>query len=195
MGTRHLVVVYDSQGTLRVAQYGQWDGYPDGQGVKVLAAAKDKTLEERARGATVISQEQLMEYWHKAGAPKDAEFVTMEVFGKFKEMFPGLHRDTGAEVLDLLPCEVQHDLEFGASGLFCEWAYVIDYARNVLEVYRGFHRLENGEPKGIFAHMTPKEEGYTPVTCVASWPLDDLPEENVFLNRFLEEDEEQEEAA
>ena len=31
MGTRHLIIV-KSEGKTKVAQYGQWDGYPTGQG-------------------------------------------------------------------------------------------------------------------------------------------------------------------
>lgn len=44
MGTRHLIAVIDRKGTLKVAQYGQWDGYPSGQGVDVLKFAKNKVL-------------------------------------------------------------------------------------------------------------------------------------------------------
>src|SRR4051812_12220434 len=36
MGTRHLTCVVQN-GEYRVAQYGQWDGYPDGQGETVVA--------------------------------------------------------------------------------------------------------------------------------------------------------------
>ena len=32
MGTRNLTMVIQDQQT-RIAQYGQWDGFPDGQGI------------------------------------------------------------------------------------------------------------------------------------------------------------------
>jgi len=32
MGTRHLSMAYNKGGEVKVAQYGQWDGYPEGQG-------------------------------------------------------------------------------------------------------------------------------------------------------------------
>ena len=35
MGTRHLICVV-SDGDYKVAQYGQWDGYPSGQGAAIL---------------------------------------------------------------------------------------------------------------------------------------------------------------
>jgi hypothetical protein len=37
MGTRNLTKVIDKNGELVVAQYGQWDGYPSGQGVNMLS--------------------------------------------------------------------------------------------------------------------------------------------------------------
>ena len=36
MGTRNLTKVIDSNGVTKVAQYGQWDGYPSGQGLNAL---------------------------------------------------------------------------------------------------------------------------------------------------------------
>lgn len=42
MGTRNLTMVIDRKGEIKVAQYGQWDGYPSGQGATILEFAKDK---------------------------------------------------------------------------------------------------------------------------------------------------------
>ena len=36
MGTRNLTLVKDKEGKTKVAQYGQWDGYPEGQGSTIL---------------------------------------------------------------------------------------------------------------------------------------------------------------
>lgn len=44
MGTRSLTMVIDQKGTKKVAQYGQWDGYPSGVGSGVLDFLKDKEL-------------------------------------------------------------------------------------------------------------------------------------------------------
>lgn len=41
MGTRNLTAVY-LDGQYKVAQYGQWDGYPEGQGITVLTFLRDK---------------------------------------------------------------------------------------------------------------------------------------------------------
>ena len=47
MGTRHLTIVA-AAGGYPVAQYGQWDGYPSGQGVTALNFLKTLTPEQRA---------------------------------------------------------------------------------------------------------------------------------------------------
>ena len=36
MGTRNLTKVIDKEGNIRVAQYGQFDGYPSGQGANIV---------------------------------------------------------------------------------------------------------------------------------------------------------------
>lgn len=41
MGARNLTAVY-LDGQYKVAQYGQWDGYPEGQGITVLTFLRDK---------------------------------------------------------------------------------------------------------------------------------------------------------
>ena len=44
MGTRHLIAV-QKDGEYKVAQYGQWDGYPEGQGVRVLEFLRNTDIE------------------------------------------------------------------------------------------------------------------------------------------------------
>ena len=39
MGTRHLTAVH-VDGEYKIAQYGQWDGYPEGQGMTALTFAR-----------------------------------------------------------------------------------------------------------------------------------------------------------
>lgn len=44
MGTRNMTLVIDRSGVKKVAQYGQWDGYPSGVGVKILEFLRNKEL-------------------------------------------------------------------------------------------------------------------------------------------------------
>lgn len=45
MGTRNLTMVY-SNGEYKVAQYGQWDGYPEGLGSQLLKYLKGINIPE-----------------------------------------------------------------------------------------------------------------------------------------------------
>ena len=44
MGTRNLTMVINKEGETKIAQYGQWDGYPSGVGLGVLSFIKDKKM-------------------------------------------------------------------------------------------------------------------------------------------------------
>lgn len=190
MGTRNLIIVY-LDGVARVAQYCQWDGYPEGQGRKVLEFLYQVDLQDFAAAVgncRFISDEELNDCWKKCGAD-DSEFVNMAVSEIFKAEYPHLHRDTGAGVLDIIQarggCELRNNLDFIKNGLFCEWAWVIDLDANLFEAYEGCF---TGEPVGRFAELEFKDE--YKVTRVGSWPLDNLPDWSNFLYHFEGEKEE-----
>ena len=107
MGTRNLIAVM-MDGEYKIAQYGQWDGYPDGQGVGVLKyllefCADDFIHLRRAlQEVRFISDEELRQKWINAGADPDSEFVTLDISEKFMELYPELSRDTGSDILSLV---------------------------------------------------------------------------------------------
>ena len=43
MGTRNLTVVKNNLGQTKIAQYGQWDGYPSYSGIQALSFLRGKT--------------------------------------------------------------------------------------------------------------------------------------------------------
>jgi len=61
---------------------------------------------------------------------------------------------------------------FMQNSLFCEWAYVIDLDREVLEVYRGFQKTAHG---GRYQGEA-DDMGYYGVMQVAEFPLGDIPD-------------------
>lgn len=191
MGTRNLVMVI-SGGSHRIAQYGQWDGYPTGQGVTALAAIS-KIIEDGALdafkakllGCRFLPQSEILELWKEQGAD-DSGFVSMEIAEKFGRAHPQLSRDTGAEVINLvnhsesgLPLRDSYD--FAGDGLFCEWAYVIDLDGGTFEVYKGFGK-ETLTPADRFHDLSSFIAGdYQPVKICHSWPLDKLPSSQEFI--------------
>lgn len=214
MGTRNLTCV-KIDGDYKVAQYGQWDGYPSGAGTDILRLLQNLVLldkldelRSRVRKLRWATEEEVQAAWKKCGAD-DSGSVSLDVSKHFSEKFPEWHRDTGCEILQLIlgmpivkkrwdgntwqtietfgnpVSAVQNSLEFAADGLFCEWAYVIDLDSNELRVFEGFQK---GECMGEFADMTPANETYKPVSLVATFALDALPTEEEFLNQLEPEE-------
>ena len=76
MGTRHLTIVIDENNETKVAQYGQWDGYPAGQGTTVVEFLRMKgnleLLKEKlklVRFPTKEDEKQLMILWNQLVVP------------------------------------------------------------------------------------------------------------------------------
>lgn len=208
MGTRNLTVVV-VDGETKVAQYGQWDGYPSGAGVKILAAlkrAKEEDFDdfrEKVRSTSFISNEEIERRWKEAGADGSG-FVTMDVSKAMAEKYPQLQRDMGYGIIDHLidsapGQELSNNIKFAADSLFCEFAYVVDLDANTFEVYRGFNQqpLDANERFASFftqegqEHRNP-DDLYHPVRLWETFDLDNLPEEEDFLS-VLNEDEEDDE--
>ena len=132
MGTRNLTVVF-VDGEYKVAQYGQWDGYPEGQGAECLDFLRNKMDEnkfrEQLKNIRFGSEEELDSLFTEFGSAPDG-MISMSNYNKFKDAYPELHRDTAAKILKMIQNGevriLKNDIEFAADGLFCEWAYVID---------------------------------------------------------------------
>lgn len=151
MGTRNLTVVVANKET-KVAQYCQWDGYPSGQGLDIVKFFRDKIKDPAsltrfklkiANHATILDEAQINKLWESAGADGSG-LVSMDVSNKLKQLYPTLHRDLGAEVLEYIydsteDVPLSDSLDFIKDGLFCEWAYVVDLDKGKLEVYQGVY--------------------------------------------------------
>lgn len=199
MGTRNLTAVY-IDGQHKIAQYGQWDGYPEGQGVTVLAFIKkiisDNKLEEFKDKVRQLSfyqtDEQLNQTYANVGIflKEDEPWINMEQADRHKKAYPELSRDTAADILEMVfksekPMILKDDIFFAADNVFCEWAYVVDLDKEVLEVYGGF--TEGPAPEGSRFSMYEN-----PVKLVTEFKFDELPERDVFVKSCdeLAEDEE-----
>lgn len=203
MGTRHLIAV-QCDGQYKVAQYGQWDGYPSGQGVDVLAFCQSMDREafaSKVRQARWIDPEELQTLWRDAGADESGsiEWNKAKAFG---ERRPEFSRDTGADILGIVMrspdgIQLKDSLAFVADSLFCEFAYVIDLDAGTLEVFRGF----NKEPLAAderFANFTASDgdtNGYMPVKLLRKYQLDDLPTKDKFLADLEPQEEDESESA
>jgi hypothetical protein len=153
MGTRHLICVV-KDGEFKVAQYGQWDGYFSGQGQDILNFLRDDSFnlahfKEQLDKCYYIDQATYERLLSEGGVTISAEgFVPYDDMKRFSATHIGafFSRDTGADILKLINDEttlaqipLKNGVTFAADSLFCEYAYVIDVDKEVLEVYTGFN--------------------------------------------------------
>lgn len=203
MGTRHLTCVV-KDGEYKVAQYGQWDGYPTGQGVEILeflTRMNKDIFSEKIDKLSFLTQEELDNRWFEFGVIPGSSSVSMSIADEFAKTYPENSRDTGSRVLNIIynseePLKLDNNLEFAADSLFCEWAYVIDLDQNTFEVYEGFNKtpLSKNERFNFLEYKSRKSyDGgtYYPVKLIVVFSLSDLPSEEEFLNSIPNDDEEE----
>lgn len=178
MGTRNATIVM-AGGEYRVAQYGQWDGYPEGQGKKILNFLRNHDVD--LLGIMI----------------RKCRFLTEEETDKldqtnWKQTHPQLSRDVGGDILEMIyrgVNELVSALDFVGDSS-CEWAYVVDLDKHTFEVYHGYNK-EPLELEDRF-HNIPltRDNGcFYQVKLIKSFDLDRLPTEEAFLKSFHVEEE------
>lgn len=192
MGTRHLIAVMHD-GKYKVAQYGQWDGYPSGQGTTVLAFLHqmDKhVFITKLMDARFVTDEDV----ERINAELKVDNSLMNEGKKYGHF----SRDRGAEILDIVYKAVpgillQNSINFAADSLFCEYAYVIDLDKGTFEVFKGFNKTPLVEGDRFFGIKSDdaSSQGYHPVKLVHTFQLDALPDEDTFLKVLEPQDEEE----
>ena len=181
MGTRNLTVVY-VDGDYRVAQYGQWDGYPDGQGMTCLEFLTEEFVEHKFRqNLKKIKMVQTQE-----------ELEALRTL--YKDVLPEFDRDTGAKILELIQNGkvssgfLVNNIGF-ASQSDCEWAWVIDLDKRTFEAYVGWNHDPLTEDDRFFFLRDQEEDGYHGAKLVRSWNLSCLPTKEEFLAAFRHDEE------
>lgn len=142
MGTRHLIEVIVN-GETKVAQYGQWDGYPEGQGEGVCSFIETLSDLEAFKKAVeklrFLTGQEIKDRWTECGADPESSFVNMEVATKHDDRWPWLSRDCGSNILKMIAEGLVDGLDDASSfkddGLFCEFRYVLDLDNETLGCY------------------------------------------------------------
>ena len=192
MGTRNLTIVHKN-GKYKVAQYGQWDGYPEGLGVTLLNFLKGVNMNAFKNVIDDVSfytQEELEDIDKQI----DEARKNIPNF-EWQRHYPHLSRDCGGEILTHIAfrgvTKVKNSIDFAADSLFCEWAYVIDLDTNKFEVYEGFNK-EKLSSDERFYYLEEKSEGnYHPIKFVKAYDIDNLPDERIFVAELTPDDEEE----
>lgn len=183
MGTRHLIAV-QLDGDYKIAQYGQWDGYLDGQGKKVLNFLREM---DRSKFESALRKCSFM-------TEQDFEKLDRDIKNRLQQNprynwfveYPHLARDIAAGILkkvqDSEGLKLKNSISFAADSLFCEYAYVIDLDKNTFEIYEGFNKeplSEDERFKDIVSGDAHDE--YYPVRKVAEYSLNELPSDEDFI--------------
>lgn len=171
MGTRHLITVFDEQGDLKVAQYGQFDGYPSYTGVRALewlgmvvrydpwGKLRSPLADglKRCRFGTDEEFETLYKQFPKMN------YVGEEDEIRFRTLYPNLVRETGIDILGVVAYSVGEVLlsdqsDFAEDELMCEGIYSVNFQ------------------SGLF---TSKFDG-----VMTTYPLSELPTAEQYLEDF-----------
>jgi len=129
MGTRHRQAVISKRGSLKIQQYGQWDGYPSGQGTDILQYLRTgdlKTYQKNLTKVKVITKTQTTE---------------VEADENWPETYPFLSRDCGSNIHKMIEEGtvpfVVHTPEKECEQ-WCEGFYTIDFKNGVfISEWRG----------------------------------------------------------
>jgi hypothetical protein len=132
MGTRNLTIVKNNLGETKIAQYGQWDGYPSYSGIQALNFLRDEynqTLLNVKLDLVQFVGDEEVDTLYKQYESTDWENKD------FLNAYPGLHRDTGVGILSVVanataPIKSVDNTEFANDELFCEGIYEVDFSTN-----------------------------------------------------------------
>lgn len=190
MGTRHLTIIF-YKGKYVVVQYGQWDGYPEGQGKTVVEfILVDGNLARLIRGLKFLR------------SPTDAEKIEISQainhLDRIKDpdqqlRFAMQTSRTGAKILQYISdsdvntpvlkskYDPMDQLDFIFDYICCEWAYLLDLDENKLEVYSGGRQV--GDKKTRFTDM-PREDIKIEPNLVYQKPFAEIGSLEQFLHHF-----------
>jgi hypothetical protein len=171
MGTRGITQVIDTNGQTVVAQYGQWDHYPEGQGINVL-----NFLTSKYNIVDMLKNALFKCYWADEEERKsiyknyvnEQGWMDMEQANLFGAAYPSLTRDTCSDILKVIVYStgrvpLVNESEFMNDELFCEGIYTVNFQTN--------------EFISQFGGRT------------VSFALDALPEQDEYLMAFSKEEE------
>jgi hypothetical protein len=135
MGTRNLTKVIDKDGITRVAQYGQWDGYPTYSGTRMLSFISEYGMLDKIEKSLSKCR------WVEPSIVDNAlfKYEALTVFDELRKdyqgfaiAYPSLARDTGVDILKTVVYSNEDvilvdESNFENDGLFCEGVYTLNY--------------------------------------------------------------------
>lgn len=145
MGTRHRQAVINKAGELKIQQYGQWDGYPEGQGKGILSYLRNGNLDkyqDELSKLPLITEEQSKQ------VDEDANW---------KEKYPYLSRDCGSRIHQMIEdggVKFVAHIDEEEAREWCEGFYTIDFQKGLFVTEYYDYKIE------LKLDELPTEDGY-----------------------------------
>lgn len=120
MGTRHQQIVINKEGERKISQYGQWDGYPLGQGKSILEYLRTGNLKKYQENLDKIP---LL-------TDSEAEMVDKDL--NWSKKYPYLSRDCGSQIHKMIEdgeVKFVSHIEDEEANNWCEGFYTIDFQK------------------------------------------------------------------
>lgn len=168
MGTRNLTIVKSKKKT-KVAQYGQWDGYPTGQG-DTIASFISKLIKEdglkdfvkKVDALKTYTRKEVAEIWKKGGAGEDG-LISYDKAKIVDQAHPELCRDHGAGILEMIyngtVTKVDLNEKFKDDKVWCNYWYLIDLDNQTVSMNGGkAYTFKQWCRKGFMKKLEDKED-------------------------------------
>lgn len=140
MGTRGITKVIRQEKNV-IAQYGQWDHYPSGQGITALEFLRRMNLDEfmsqldKCRWGNSEDETERTEYLKSIGSENG--WMTMEQSDLYNKKYPLDTRDNGANILNMIYDDKKASefiLNECTDGSWIEGVYTIDLDNRIFRV-------------------------------------------------------------
>ena len=146
MGTRNLTIVRSKRKD-KVIQYGQWDGYPEGQGRTIADFLKEVDLpkfKKQVDALKVYTKQAIKKAYMDAGHD-GGQWIEMSVSNRANKAHPALCRDHGAGIMELIyngtVKKVQLFSEWDGKevgeGSWIEYYYIVDLDKKTVQMNGG----------------------------------------------------------
>ena len=172
--------------------YNHYDSYPEGLGADIVDVLQHNPINKLKN---------LANYLIPVKEDQEPTVYEIEALRNYLDLTVGqqketdwycLLRGTQGDFLKFLNAQYYIDsYDFLKDSLFCEFAYIVNFDDNVFEVYQGFQKTRHtyGRYANLSRETYAKEvDDYYPVALVATFPLDNIPEDWIKIAFPQEED-------
>ena len=160
MTTRSLTAVRIN-GEYKIAQFGNYDGYPTGQGLYAL-----KFLTKEMKKEKFIKKLSQLRF-----ANEDEEDAVYQKHFEFDGANILKHIQNGNDKV------VVNNIEFAQDTILCQWGYLIDFDTNTFEIYSMAHESNKYKDKE-------KKAEFECLNLIKKYDLNNLPTEDEFIDTF-----------